>query len=95
MEDCKPEDFVGNTLPNSYHIFHANRLQSMLKFSFAGSRNLIKVNDILKYLITRLKAPGVLVMVSVIVDSGTRRKLDLLNLLHRNATEPISKSVAV
>ena len=77
MEGNKPVEFIGSAKPSSNHVLHANRLQSLLKFSFADRMNLSKDADIMRYLITRLEELGVLVMVSGIVGSSTRRKLDL------------------
>ena len=76
MEGNKPVEFIGSAKPSSNHVLHANRLQSLLKFGFADRMNLSKDADIMRYLITRLEELGVLVMVSGIVGSSTRRKLD-------------------
>ena len=77
LEGYEPVKFIGSAKPNSNHKLHANRLQSLLKFSFKDRMNLSKNDDIMRYLIAKLEELGVLVMVSGIVGSNTRRKLDL------------------
>ena len=76
-ENLPKVEFVGTTNINSCHLESAHKLQELLNFRISDRSQLAENEDILKFLSERMEALGILVMISGIVDSNTRRKLDL------------------
>ena len=76
-ENLPKVEFVGTTNINSCHLESAHKLQELLNFRISDRSQLAENEDILKLLSERMEALGILVMISGIVDSNTRRKLDL------------------
>ena len=76
-ENLPKVEFVGMADINSSHSKYANKLQELLKFKISDRSQLAENEDILQLLTERMGDLGILVMVSGIVDSNTRRKLEL------------------
>ena len=76
-EELPRVEFVGTADLKSSHVECAHKLQELLNFRESDRSQLAENEDILKILIERMESLGILVMISGIVDSNTKRKLDL------------------
>ena len=77
LENLPRVEFLGTAGLKSCHIDHAHKLQELLSFRIVDRSQFAENEDILKILTERMETLGILVMISGVVDSNTRRKLDL------------------